>query len=251
MADRFNNRHSQRPSSPSQPLREIFGGATMITARREEEGREDEQRFMRLLTLSDTAEAQDELTALAARGAISGEQYAAAARQILANGVKEGGTAKLPLVATNSDRLFGNLGKQYGASTEEMEFRYVMANNPDLDPNDPDAYGAARDALKAKMAAGGTIQMPAGAGEYTSQTDARYAPIRAQMAAAALGQLSNTAGVGLGGFLPGMNTITGRQPLNLTPAQAFEMEKALAKIAPEVRAEREAAARQAQMNIAL
>lgn len=131
-----------------------------------------------------------------------------------------------------------------------MEFRYVMANNPGLDPNDGDAYAAARDNLRAKIEKGGvTINMPTGVGEYTGQTDKQfgYDKTRAARAAAAMAQLPNTAGVTNGtGFLLGMNTITGRQPLNLTPAQAFEMEKALAKIAPEVRAEREAAARQAQ-----
>ncbi|AFM12121.1 hypothetical protein [Turneriella parva] len=135
-----------------------------------------------------------------------------------------------------------------------MEFRYVMANNPGLDPNDGDAYAAARDNLRAKIEKGGvTINMPTGVGEYTGQTDKQfgYDKTRAARAAAAMAQLQNTAGVtNSTGFLLGMNTITGRQPLNLTPAQAFEMEKALAKIAPEVRAEREAAARQAQFEIA-
>lgn len=135
-----------------------------------------------------TAEARDELAALAARGVLSTEQYEAVARQILANGVKEGGTAKLPLVATNADRLFGNLGKQWGASADEMEFRYVMANNAGLDPNDSDAYTAARDNLRAKIAKGGvTINMPTGVGEYTGQTDRQfgYDTIRAERAAAA------------------------------------------------------------------
>jgi len=256
LADRVNNRNNpSNPSNNSQPLRELFGGATMITARREQE---DYEGFEDLFT-GDTDEADrkdalrsyfgnaslddgetgEQLMRMAQKGLIGEDDMQAIMLQQAANSVGETGTKKLTVVPkTSFDKLMGNLGDHYGTGTENMEFMYVMKNNPDLDPNDAVAYEAARDQLKAKMASGGTVLMPEGVGEYTGAFDKAkgYDKTRMAMAMQAMDELQFSTGNGGNKFLLGMDSITGRQGLNLTRDEALQMELALSKYksAPEV-----------------
>ncbi|MFZ5629152.1 MAG: hypothetical protein ACOY5B_08475, partial [Spirochaetota bacterium] len=134
------------------------------------------------------AENMAQLHDLRKSGVLSDGDMQDIAKQQVANNREAGFTKNLKLVPTyDFDGFMSNLGSQYKMSAEDTERMYVLANNPTLDPSDADAYTAARDSLKAKMSQGGTIQMPAGAGEYTSRTDKQfgYDKVRAERAAAA------------------------------------------------------------------
>ncbi|MFZ6024007.1 MAG: hypothetical protein ACOYVG_06080 [Bacteroidota bacterium] len=115
-------------------------------------------------------------------GILSDADVKEIAKQQVANNIESGASKNLKLVPTKDFGGFMNtLAVQHKMTPEQVEAMYVLANNPTLDPRDPEAYAQAKSELKAKMSQGGTIAMPAGAGEYTSQTDKKYAPIRQQM----------------------------------------------------------------------
>ncbi len=132
-------------------------------------------------------------------GILSDADVKEISKQQVANNIEAGTNKALKLVPTKDFGGFMNtLAAQHKLTPAQVEALYVKANNPTLDPSDPAAYEVARAELKAKMSQGGTIAMPAGAGEYTSQTDKKYAPIRAQRAAEGQQRngYANMAGVG-------------------------------------------------------